>query len=113
MNANYNDATLTVRGLLSKAGYDVSGEGEYITTTTDGAGNVWELTDNLYGTLDAHTSMEPDGFVALLECMRTRVANKKTFADDDGVGWSWCDMCGRTVGQHFRFCPWCGAKFVG
>lgn len=113
MNVNYNDATLEVRRLLSEAGHDIKCYSEYHTVVHDATDRYWDLSDDLYGKLDIQTSMRPNEFVTLLECMRTRTADKRTVVDEDGVGRSWCDACGRTVGQHYRHCPWCGAKFVG
>jgi hypothetical protein len=41
-----------------------------------------------------------------------RTAHVLTTTDDDGVGHSECGGCRRTVGEWFKFCPWCGARFT-
>jgi hypothetical protein len=41
-----------------------------------------------------------------------RTAHVLTTTDDDGVGHSECGGCGRVVGEWFKYCPWCGARFI-
>lgn len=113
MNTNYNDATLDVRKMLVKAGYNVKCYSEYHTVVRDGTGHYWDLSDDLCGKLEVQTSMGAVEFVTLLEFVDNCIAVKKTHADEDGVGRSWCDACGTTVDKNARYCQHCGAKFVG
>lgn len=38
-------------------------------------------------------------------------ATMRVTVDEDGIGRAECE-CGRTVGQWFAYCPWCGCRFI-
>ena len=105
-------ATEAMRANLSAAGIEYGCLGEYHTRVHAG-GLWWHVEDSLNGTLNATTydyGMTPDDVMALI--MGHETAHVLTVCDDDGVGHSECGGCGRTVAEHMRFCPWCGARFT-
>lgn len=107
------NATEAMRALLSAAGITFGCLGKYSTRITVGDLS-WLVEDNLDGTADAtayNTNMTPDEVVRIIT-EREPTAHVLTVCDDDGVGHSRCSACGRPVGELFKFCPWCGAKFT-
>ena len=106
-------ATETLRANLSAAGIEYGRLGQYYTRVTV-CGLSWLVTDNLDGTMDADTTVSgktPDEVVRIIT-EREPTAHVLTVCDADGVGHSRCSACGRPVGELFKFCPWCGAKFT-
>ena len=103
-------ATDALRAALSAAGIEYGYLGDYTTYVTS-RGFSWALTDNYDGTLSASINRAtPDETMRVITGHGT--AHVLSTYDDDGVGHSECGGCGRTVAEHFRHCPWCGARFT-
>jgi bacterioferritin-associated ferredoxin len=105
-------ATEALRANLTAAGIDYGCLGDYNTRVTV-CGLSWLVEDNLDGTLNATTCVcdaTPDEVMQAITGHGT--ATMRTVCDDDGVGHSECGGCGRTVGEWFKFCPWCGCRFT-
>lgn len=105
-------ATETLRANLTALGIEYRHLGQYYTYV-EADGLWWSVEDNLDGTLNATThesNMTPDEAMRVITGHGT--AHVLTVCDDDGVGHSECGGCGRTVAEHMRFCPWCGARFT-
>lgn len=103
-------ASKRLRALLRAANIEYDTLGDYYTTTTID-GRRWVLRDNYDGTLALNLGgrYRPEDAV---DAIRGRVETEvHTVADEDGVGYSTCGACGRTVGEWFDYCPWCGARF--
>ena len=78
-------------------------------------GKTWAASDLYDGTLRLKVMqpLSPAEVVRIATKTQTGPhATMTSTCDEDGVGNSECDACGRTVGKWFAFCPWCGAKFV-
>ena len=104
-------ATSTLRARLSAAGIEYGRLGDYTTYVTS-RGYSWTLTDDYDGTLNVHAvAVSPEVAAEIVGGARG-VAHVRSTYDDDGVGHSECGACGRTVGEWFRYCPWCGARFT-
>ena len=102
-------ATEALRASLDAAhmDYGILGDTTYVTYR----GLSWALTDNYDGTLSASINRAtPDETMRVITGHGT--AHVLSTYDDDGVGHSECGGCGRTVAEHMRFCPWCGARFT-
>ena len=105
-------ATDALRANLSAAGIEYGRLGDYTTYVTS-RGFSWTLTDNYDGeTVSAHVHRLTSGEVVALVNECSEPAHVLSTYDDDGVGHSECGGCGHTIGEWFRFCPWCGAKFT-
>ena len=105
-------ATDALRDNLTALGIDFGCLGEYNTRVTVGWLS-WLVEDNLDGTMDATTydnDLTPDEVMQVITGRDT--THVLSTYDDDGVGHSECGGCGRTVAEHMRFCPWCGARFT-
>ena len=105
-------ATETLRANLTALGIEYGRLGEYHTRVTVGDLS-WLVEDNLDGTMDATTydnDLTPDEVMRVITGHGT--AHVLTVCDDDGVGHSECGECGRTIGESFKYCPWCGARFT-
>ena len=104
-------ATEALRASLDAAhmDYGILGDTTYVTSR----GYSWTLTDNYNGeTVSACVNcLTPDEVMALVtECVKT--AHVLSTYNDDGVGHSECGTCGRTIGEWFKYCPGCGARFT-
>lgn len=102
----------TLRRHLTGMGvpYDVLGS----MTMVHSDGITWAASDLYDGTLRLKVMqpLSPAEVVRIATKTQTGPhATMTSTCDEDGVGNSECDACGRTVGKHFRFCPWCGARF--
>ena len=104
-------ATSDLRKLLTGYGIDYSKLGNN-TTYVSHDGVSWEFRDNYDGTLMVSASKRLDPYDAT-EAVFGNVAVVNTVVDDDGVGLATCGNCGKTVGEWFQYCPWCGARFTG
>lgn len=113
-------ATGTLRRHLDDLGIVYSTIGS-VTRVRGREGYAWYMRDRYDGTLDVRLA-KPLTPAAAIELVKERepdppvaiaglTAEMGSVCDDDGVGRSWCKNCGRTVGQHFHYCPWCGAEF--
>lgn len=102
-------ASKTLRAILTEEGIEFGTLGGY-TTFVAADGVSWCFRDMYDGTLVASASK----LVAMqaMEIVRGRNATMRVEVNDDGVGRAECFKCGRTVGQHYRYCPWCGARFA-
>ena len=104
-------ATSTLRTRLSAAGIEYDTLGHDTTYVTTG-GLRWSVVDCHDGTLNVHAvAVLPEVAEEIVGVARG-VAHVCSTYDDDGVGNSECGACGRTVGEWFRYCPWCGARFT-
>ena len=103
-------ASERLRALLRAENVEYGQLGACYTSVTLG-GRKWVIRDNYDGTVAIHLGgrFAPEDAVALV-CGST--AEMLVVSDEDGVGHSECRACGRTVGQHFNYCPWCGARFT-
>ena len=105
-------ATEALRANLTARGIEYGYLGVYVTRVTYD-GMSWLVGDNLNGTLNATTydnSLTPDEAMRVITGHGT--AHVLSTYDDDGVGHSECGGCGCTVGEHMRYCPWCGCRFT-
>lgn len=103
-------ASKALRRLLRAANVEYDSLGGYYTRVA-ADDLIWVARDNYDGTLALHVAGRHTPEDAI-EIMRGRTTTVTTTVDDDGVGDSVCDGCGRTVGEWFQFCPWCGRRFV-
>lgn len=102
----------TLRNLLDSANVKYDELGKY-TTIVRNNGVSWTVYDNYDGTVSAYVTgkLSPDdalGIVTLSE----HVSTMTVVVDEDGLGRSTCDSCGRGVGEWFIYCPWCGSRFT-
>jgi hypothetical protein len=106
-------ATETLRANLTAAGMEYGALGDYYTIV-ESRGVSWAVKDNYDNkTVSVHAPhwLTPEQAVALITGRET-TAHMLSICDDDGVGHSKCGACRRTVGEWFKYCPWCGARFV-
>jgi hypothetical protein len=71
---------------------------------------VVECADGETVSIHAPHWLTPEQAIALITGHDTAIM--RTVCDEDGVGHSECGGCHRTVGEWFKFCPWCGARFI-
>lgn len=103
-------ATERLRSILDDRGIEYGLLGAYCTYVTVDACQ-YAIKDNYDDTLsiDLAGRYSPERAIDAMLGHGTTVI---TTVDDDGVGRSVCSECAYTVGEWFRFCPWCGSRFV-
>lgn len=103
-------ATTTLRRHLEDAGIHHEPRGRYMTAIF--VGNViWHAKD-LY---DGMLNLTAAGVLSPAQVVETLTGPHATMTstcNEEGIGHSECDACGRTVQRYMHFCPWCGARFV-
>lgn len=108
-------ASKALRRLLRAAGVEYDTLGQYYTSVSSGYLG-WVVRDNYDGTLMVCVGgrHSPEEAVEIItgRTATDRTATVTTTVDDDGVGTSTCDACGRASGEWFQYCPWCGRKFI-
>ena len=101
-------ATETLRTHLQERGIHYGMLGGYTTrVSTDRVS--WTIRDVYDGTLtlDSSRHFTPEEVIAIID----RSTKMSVVVDGDGVGRATCCSCGRTVGQYYAYCPWCGRRF--
>jgi hypothetical protein len=105
-------ATEALRASLTAKGIECECLGDNYTIIPS-RGVRWAAKDNYDGeTVSIHAPhwLTPEQAIALITGHDTAIM--RTVCDEDGVGHSECGGCRRTVGEWFKFCPWCGARFT-
>lgn len=103
-------ATATLRRHLEKLGVHCEPRGNFVTAIPiDGV--MWYAYDRYDGTLRLSVA----GTLSPADVIKAIVGTHATMTstcDENGVGHSECGLCGGSVSKWFKFCPWCGSRFV-
>ena len=101
-------ATGTLRRHLDERGIGYGVLGDYMTMIISERMS-WTIRDAYDGTMTIESSRHftPDEIIAIVD----RSTKMSVVVDGDGVGRATCCSCGRTVGQYYAYCPWCGREF--
>jgi hypothetical protein len=104
----------TLRRHLAGMGvpYDVLGS----MTMVHADGITWAASDLYDGTLRLKVMqpLSPAEVVRIATKTQTGPhATMTSTCDEDGVGNSKCDACGGSISKGYKYCPWCGARFLG